>query len=81
MFALHFSCTGRACAGGGGRFASGREKGAGVYCAGLGACLRVCVECAAGAGRVQSVSVSGVGVLRGRGYVCGRLSGSRRSTV
>lgn len=58
----------------GGRFASGREKGAGVYCAGVGACLRVCVGCAAGAGQVRGVSVSGVSVLRGRVYVCGRPS-------
>ena len=61
-----------------GRFASGREKGAGVYCTGAGACLRVRVGCAAGAGRVQGASGSGVGVLCRRGYVCSRGSGSQK---
>lgn len=37
----------------GGRFASGREKGAGVCCTGVGASLRVRVGCAAGAGQVR----------------------------
>lgn len=49
---------GRVCIGGGGMFASGGEKGAGVLCAGVccagpGACLRMRVGYAAGASRVR----------------------------
>lgn len=50
-FALHFSCTVGACAGVGLRPAGRRARG--VCCTRGGACLRVCVGCAAGAGQVR----------------------------
>lgn len=49
----------------------------GMLCTGAGACLRVCVGCAAGASQAQGVS--GAGVVRGtvfnQAYILGSASG------